>query len=149
MNLSSKTATLLFAVLLTACGVAPVQHSFVPETGANLSGGDWVAVAVQGVESVQEPAPRWRWPSAEQVSGSGGCNGFTGRAVVKNGLIQVGPLAATGRLCAGLPPGGQEDLFFRALEKARSVRVEKGELVMQGSAGEVLARFVQLGAVAP
>jgi heat shock protein HslJ len=84
----------------------------------------------------------------DQVSGSGGCNVFSGRAVLKDGQIQIGPLAATGRLCLALPPGGQEDLFFRALEKARSVRVEAGELVLQGSAGEVLARFVQLGAVA-
>jgi heat shock protein HslJ len=149
LNVSLKTAAIVLAALLTACGVAPVQHSFVPDTGASLAGGDWVAVAVQGVESVQEPAPRWRWSAAEQVSGSGGCNGFTGRARVKDGQIQVGPLAATGRLCAGLPPGGQEDLFFRALEKARTVRVERGELVLQGSTGEVLARFIQLGVVAP
>jgi heat shock protein HslJ len=140
---------LAFAVLVAACSSVPVGHSFVPESGASLGGGDWVAVAMQGVESVQEPSPRWRWKSVDMVSGSGGCNAFTGRAVVKDGAIQIGPLAASGRLCLTLPPGGQEDLFFRALEKARSVRVEAGELVLQSSTGDVLARFIQMGAVAP
>jgi heat shock protein HslJ len=140
---------MVVAVLLTSCSTAPVGHSFVPDSGAMLTGGDWVAVAMQGVASVQEPAPRWRWTSVDLVSGSGGCNAFTGRGLVKDGQIQIGPLAATGRLCLAVPPGGQEDLFFRALEKARSVRVETGVLVLQGSTGEVLARFVQLGAVAP
>jgi heat shock protein HslJ len=144
-----KWMALLFAFLLTACSSVPVGHSFVPESGTTLGGGDWVAVALQGVASVQEPAPRWRWASVDQVSGSGGCNAFTGRAVVKDGAIQIGPLAATGRLCVALPPGGQEDLFFRALEKARSVRVDAGELILQGSTGEELARFVQLGTVSP
>lgn len=144
-----KWMALVFALLLTACGTAPVRHSFVPESGAALTGGDWVAVAVQGVASVQEPTPRWRWTAVDQVSGTGGCNAFTGGALVKNGQIQIGPLAATGRLCVALPPGGQEDLFFRALEKARTVRVDAGELVLQGSTGEELARFVQVGVVAP
>lgn len=144
-----KWMALVFAFLLTACSSAPVGRSFVPETGATLGGGDWVAVAMQGIPEVQEPAPLWRWASADQVSGTGGCNVFTGRAVVKSGQIQVGPLAATGRLCLAVPPGGQEDLFFRALEKARSVRVDAGELVLQDATGEVLARFVQLGAVSP
>jgi heat shock protein HslJ len=146
---SLKWMALVFAFLLAACSSTPVGHSFVPESGAMLGGGDWVAVAMQGVSKVQEPSPRWRWTSVDQVSGTGGCNAFTGRATLKDGQIQIGPLAATGRLCVALPPGGQEDLFFRALEKARSVRVDAGELVLQGSTGEELARFVQLGTVSP
>ena len=144
-----KWVALVFAMLLAACSTVPARHSFVPENGTSLAGGDWVAVAMQDVPKVQEPAPRWRWAAVDQVSGSGGCNTFSGRAVVKDGQIQIGPLAATGRLCVALPPGGQEDLFFRALEKARTVRVDAGELVLQDSTGEVLARFVQLGAVSP
>jgi heat shock protein HslJ len=148
-KLSLKWMTLVVVSLLAACSAAPVGHSFVPESGAMLGGGDWVAVAMQGVSKVQEPTPRWRWTSADQVSGTGGCNAFTGRATLNDGQIQIGPLAATGRLCVALPPGGQEDLFFRALEKARSVRVDAGELVLQDSTGEELARFVQLGTVSP
>jgi heat shock protein HslJ len=144
-----KWMALAFVFFLTACSSVPVGHSFVPENGAPLGGGDWVAVAMQGVASVREPAPRWRWASVDQVSGTGGCNAFAGRAAVKDGQIEIGPLAATGRLCLDVPPGGQEDLFFRALEKARSVRVEAGELILQSATGEVLARFVQVGAVAP
>lgn len=144
-----KIAAVLLVVFLSACTAVPVQRSFVPESGASLAGGDWVALAVQGVATVKEPAPRWRWDAVDQVSGSGGCNAFSGRAVLKDGQIQIGPLAASGRLCLALPPGGQEDLFFRALEKARSARVEAGELLLQDSTGEVLARFVQLGSVAP
>jgi heat shock protein HslJ len=144
-----KWMALIFALFLTACSSVPVGHSFVPENGTPLSGGDWIAVTMQGVVSVQEPAPRWRWVSVDQVSGTGGCNAFAGRAAVKDGQIEIGPLAATWRLCPDVPPGGQEDLFFRALEKARSVSVKAGELILQSASGEELARFVQVGAVAP
>ena len=90
-----------------------------------------------------EPVPRLRWSSAEQISGSGGCNAFAGRAVVNQGALQVGRLAATGRLCVVLPQGGQEDRFFKVLESAHTVRLVDGQLVLQDAAGQTLARFAK------
>ena len=104
---------------------------------------EWVANQIAGVSTVLAPVPRLRWASAEQITGSGGCNAFAGRAVVSQGALQVGNLAATGRLCVALPQGGQEDRFFAVLESARTVRLVDGQLVLEDAAGQILARFAK------
>ena len=136
-------AALGLAVFLSACAVTPLPSSGVPASGAVLVDAEWVATQIAGVAALVEPVPRLRWSSAEQISGSGGCNAFAGRAVVNQGALQVGRLAATGRLCLALPQGGQEDRFFKVLESARSVRLVDGLLVLEDAAGQPLARFAK------
>ena len=104
-------------------------------------GSDWVATQIAGVPALQEPLPRLRWAAAEQISGSGGCNTFAGTAVVSQGALRIGRLAATGRQCTAMQQGGQEDRFFSALELARTVRLVNGQLVLEDAAGQPLARF--------
>lgn len=128
------------ALVLSACVVPPATPP-VPRpvvSGADLVGTEWVAVQIAGVEKVVEPAPRLRWTAAEQVAGSGGCNAFFGRAVVQQGALLIGPLGATGRMCLTLPEGGQEDRFFKALESARVLRQNTGELWLEDAAGRRL-----------
>ncbi|MDZ7921044.1 META domain-containing protein [Rhodoferax sp.] len=129
------------AVVLSACAVPTPSFRAAPASGAALVGNEWVASQIDGVTALVEPLPRLRWLSAEQIAGTGGCNGFAGRAVVNQGALQVGRLAATGRLCMALPQGGQEDRFFKVLESARMVRLIDGELVLQDVSGQQLARF--------
>jgi putative lipoprotein len=131
----------LLALVLSACAVPTPSFRELPASGAVLVGNEWVASQIDGVTALAEPLPRLRWSSAEQISGTGGCNGFAGRAVVNQGTLQVGRLAATGRLCMALPQGGQEDRFFKVLESARMVRLIDGQLVLQDSSGQQLARF--------
>ncbi len=134
-------APVLLSLGLSACVVPPPSADRLPVSGAELVDADWVATQIAGVPTVVEPAPRLRWSSAEQIAGSGGCNVFAGRAVVQQGALQIGRLAATGRMCLALPQGGQEDRFFKALESARTVRLVNGQLVLEDAAGQVLARF--------
>lgn len=131
----------LLALCVSACVVSPPQPDRVPASGADLVDAEWVATQITGVPVVVEPMPRLRWSSAEQIVGSGGCNAFAGRAVVRQGALQIGRLAATGRLCMALPQGGQEDRFFKVLESARTVRLVNGQLHLEGHAGQLLARF--------
>lgn len=133
----------MLVLLLSACVVPSPQLTGLPTSGAALVGNEWVAVQIAGVAALAEPVPRLRWSSAEQISGSGGCNAFAGRAVVNQGALQVGRLAATGRLCVVLPQGGQEDRFFKVLESAHTVRLVDGQLVLQDAAGQTLARFAK------
>lgn len=141
--LRPRLAALGLAVFLSACAVAPSPSSGVPASAAALVDVEWVATQIAGVATLVEPVPRLRWSSAEQMSGSGGCNAFAGRAVVNQGVLHVGRLAATGRLCLALPQGGQEDRFFKVLESARSVRLVDGMLVFEDAAGQALARFAK------
>ena len=133
----------MLVLLLSACAVPSPQLTGLPTSGVALVGNEWVAVQIAGVAALAEPVPRLRWSSAEQISGSGGCNAFAGRAVVNQGALQVGRLAATGRLCVVLPQGGQEDRFFKVLESAHTVRLVDGQLVLQDAAGQTLARFAK------
>ena len=103
---------------------------------------EWVAFAIDGVDEVVPPKPHMRWVSANQVNGSGGCNGFTGAAVSDLARLRIGPLAATRKMCLTLP-GGQEDKFFKALELTRKARFENGQLVLLDDTGAVLARLLK------
>ena len=69
-----------------------------PVSVAQLQGQEWVANYIDGIATVKAPAPRLRWTSADQLTGSGGCNAFMGRAVVEQGALKLGPLAATGKI---------------------------------------------------
>ncbi|OGB30664.1 MAG: hypothetical protein A3F78_19535 [Burkholderiales bacterium RIFCSPLOWO2_12_FULL_61_40] len=114
----------------------------IPRTADSLVGAPWVAFTIDGVVPVISPQPQLRWSDPEQVNGTGGCNGFTGKAVVHAGALRFGPLAATGKACI-TAPGGQEDMFFKAIEQTRSVRLEDGQLVLVNTAGKTLARLAR------
>ena len=141
---SFSLCSLLLAALLSACAVPPPgagPAAAVP-TSASLAGTEWVAFAIDGVPEVLAPKPKLRWVSADQVTGTGGCNPFRGRAVVGPGSFLLGPLASMGRACLSMP-GSQEDMFFRALELTRKGRLDRDQLVLTDDSGKVLARFLK------
>lgn len=129
---------LYIAATLSACALPPVVT--VPVSAQSLVGVEWAAIAIEGVVPVIQPQPTLRWTSAEQLAGSGGCNSFVGTAPVASGETRVGSLAATGRACV-TAPSGQEDMFFKALEQTRQVRLEDAQLVLLDQAGKILARL--------
>jgi heat shock protein HslJ len=141
---SFSLCSLLLAALLSACAVpSPVAApaAAVP-TPVSLAGTEWVAFAIDGVAEVVAPKPKLRWVSADQVSGTGGCNPFRGRAVVGQGSFLLGPLASMGRACLSMP-GSQEDMFFKALELTRKGRLDRDQLVLTDGSGKVLVRFLK------
>ena len=137
--LSSNAAT-----LLTACVTAPPPAQ--GRTGSfevqSLLGSDWTVVALEGVATMTEPAPRLRWTQAGNVEGRGGCNSFVGRYYFEPGMLKVSALAATRMLCIPTPQG-QEDKFFRALELTLSASLENGELLLMGADNSALMRLRQ------
>ena len=143
-------------VVLGGCAVAPpntgpaasptpVAVPTVPAapSALALAGTEWTAFAIDGKAEVTNPKPKLRWLSADKVSGTGGCNGFTGPSVSASpGSLVLGPLASTGRACLSMP-GSQEDLFFKALESTRKARIERDQLVLLDESGKQLARFLK------
>lgn len=134
--------SLLWVAVLSGCAALESEPAVVPVTSTELLGGEWVAFAVDGVEEVVFPKPRLRWTGSEQVSGTGGCNAFAGRAVVGPQGLRIGPLKAMGKPCLTLP-GGQEDRFFQALEQTRKARLERDQLVLVDAAGKTLVRLLK------
>jgi heat shock protein HslJ len=131
------------AVLLSACTVPTTSPTSETTNPAMLVGMEWGAVEIEGVVPVVHPQPRLRWITRSQIAGSGGCNGFTGTIQSAGDSIRVGPLAATGKACLTAPTG-QEDLFFKAVEEARSVRLEGNQLWLLASNGKMLMRLVKV-----
>lgn len=135
--------SLVLAAALSACAVSePLPTVRIPLTAESLMGIHWEAVAIDGVVPVTSPQPQLRWTGLERVSGSGGCNGFAGKAAVRSGEVRFGALVATGKPCR-TAPSGQEDMFFKAIEQTRSVRLEDEQLVLVNAAGKTLARLAK------
>lgn len=162
-HLNPVLPALLAAALLSACAVAPSNTPSSAAKGATtpsapqtppvapvppapvvlaLAGTEWVAFAISGKAEVLAPKPRLRWLSADKVSGTGGCNGFAGPAVVGPDTLRLGPLASTGRACLSMP-GSQEDRYFKALEDTRKARLEGDQLVLMDESGKQLVRFLK------
>lgn len=134
--------SLFLVFVLSGCSVVEPAPVAVTVTSTEAVRGEWVAFAIDGVDEVLVPKPKLRWTGPEQVSGTGGCNGFVGRAVAGPQGLRIGPLKAIGKPCLTLP-GGQEDRFFQALEQTRKARLEQDQLVLVDDAGKTLARLLK------
>jgi heat shock protein HslJ len=76
------------------------------------------------------------------LSGTGGCNRYSGGYELDGAQIQIGPLASTMMAC--LEPAGlmeQESAYLKALEGAASYRLEEGKLELLDPAGQVILVF--------
>ncbi|WP_377703449.1 META domain-containing protein [Pseudoduganella sp. UC29_71] len=74
------------------------------------------------------------------VSGSGGCNNFTGAYQWSGKSLKMGPLASTRRACMDDASGKQENAYLQALDATRTWKVEGKTLILSGDSGQ-LARF--------
>jgi heat shock protein HslJ len=78
--------------------------------------------------------------AADKVAGSGGCNSFTGSAVVTGATIKVGPLASTQKACQ--PPANDvETAYLANLAKAASFTATATALTLFGSDGKALLAY--------
>lgn len=77
--------------------------------------------------------------TTDKVSGTGGCNRFSGPISIEDDAIQIGPLAATKMMCEG--KSEIETQYFTALEAARSFVVEGDMLTLKADDGHVLVKF--------
>lgn len=111
-----------------------------------LAGTSWRVTAYNnGQEAVvnvlEETALTMTFAAEGTVSGSAGCNTFSGPYTAEGGKVTLGPLAATMRAC--LEPGvmAQEKAFLAALESAGTYRIEGPQLEMR-TAKDALAVMV-------
>jgi len=143
------SATLLFQLCACSMFAANPASPASAASGASeafdvskVQGLDWVATQLDGVPKLAEPRPTLRWNTPDQVSGSGGCNRFSGKVVLAGAEVRFGPLASTRMMCI-VSPQGQEDRYFRALEAARTVKVEDNGLVLLDGTGQQVLRFAK------
>ncbi|MFC3149077.1 META domain-containing protein [Piscinibacterium candidicorallinum] len=141
-RLTATVSALTAAALLSACVSLTGREGATPPSLAALSHGVWVAENIDGRGVIDRLQSRIQFTSEGRVSGSGGCNNFTGGVELKGNELKFGPLASTRKLCAGAVQQ-QEDAFFAALAKARTVRTDKGLLFMSDAQGNPVLRLAR------
>lgn len=99
----------------------------------SLTGREWTALAInngeQAVVSVAEGSTvTANFAEDGTMSGSGGCNTYSGRYTVDGDKIKIGPLAVTQRMCIENEIMEQEQAFFNALTNAERFMIELSRL---------------------
>lgn len=115
--------------------------------GVPLRGTRWTLISLAGVPALPDQAgqpPEMEFGAGESlVSGSGGCNRFSGPYTLQGGTLHVGPLVQTRMACADAALNRQEIALLDALTRTRQIFVW-GETLTLLADGEPLARFATI-----
>jgi putative lipoprotein len=137
MSRSFRPALGLVPLILVFAGCAIANQS-TPEPSKGLVDTAWVVTSISGQAVVPDAPPTMAFGADGRVSGTGGCNQYSGPYEIDGAGIQFGDLASTLMLCEGAP-GTQETAFFAALDGANAWRIgDDGTLEIAG-AGSIIA----------
>ncbi|RKX46103.1 MAG: hypothetical protein DRP64_03730 [Verrucomicrobia bacterium] len=105
-------------------------------TGVNNGRGGVVSI-LAGTEIIA------KFDASGTLSGSGGCNNYTGGYELEGERLRVGALGQTRKMCAR-PEGimEQESNYFQALEHAAKYRIDGKMLELRSEKGSLLVKFV-------
>jgi len=107
---------------------------------ASLAGTTWRNATPTSESESAAPVPTITFDSLEHVSGSAGCNRFSGRVAFEGERLRFGPLATTRRGCAA-PVMEREKTFLGALEACRSWRRNGDVLELLDESGAPVLRL--------
>ena len=116
-----------------------------PASAASLDGSEWTLVELRGQPAFPASAqgrPHLVFSAADSlVSGSTGCNSFSGSYTQEGGALRInGPLRMTRRACAERERNEQERRFTAMLEATDSFAIRDDTLLLLAG-GETVARF--------
>ncbi len=78
------------------------------------------------------------------VSGSGGCNNYSGPYAVSGNAISIGPLSSTNAACTP-EIDAQEQSYLTAMQSARTYQLVGSQLVLYDAAGGEVLRYNRTG----
>ena len=121
------------------------------EATMELAGSAWTLISFEidtGVIPAVSNAPATLTFStadeqANRISGSGGCNRYTGSYTLTDNRLRIGQLASTRMMCDTVRME-QEDRFFLALSTAECCELSQGELLIEYAGG--MLRFAPINA---
>ena len=120
------------AILVTAFFVAGCAVTTRVAT-MDLPGTTWELVAMDGAAVAGDAVPTLAFDEQGAVSGSTGCNTFSGEVAIDGNALSFGPLVTTRMACADPAANAQEEAFLSAMEGVSGYTVDdQGRLVLQG-----------------
>jgi putative lipoprotein len=140
LSMKPKFLLLIFAsFLIVACSQTEMLRMRVDEFNST----DWVLEEIGGSAVVDRVQSTLRFQGNDRIVGWGGCNRYFANVRSGRNFIEVGPIGSTRRIC---PPVvmDQEERFFHALQKARSIRMEGDYLVIDSEGIEKPLKFGRL-----
>jgi heat shock protein HslJ len=130
----------IFAVfLIVACSQTERLRARVDEFNSI----DWVLEEIDGSAVIDRVQSTIRFQGNDRIVGWGGCNRYFANVRSGFNFFEVSPIGSTRRIC---PPVvmEQEERFFDALQKARSIRMKGANLVIDTEATEKPLKFGRL-----
>jgi copper homeostasis protein (lipoprotein) len=114
-------------------------------TPSGLALGSWTLTELGGkafhAPSAQQVVTMSFDAQESQVSGSGGCNRYTGKYDSSGSTLHLGPIASTRMMCAS--GSDTEQAFFQTLDKVASYSIDGDVLSLRAADGTVLAKLGQ------
>ena len=102
---------------------------------ATLGGATWLLEDLTGRGVIDNSHVTLEFKADGKVTGSGGCNRYSGSATLKGSAITFTPMASTMMACAPALMD-QEMRYFAALTKADSISIDKTGALLIGVKGE-------------
>ena len=108
------------------------------DAGRPLEDTSWAVTSIAGAPTLPEARPTLTFAADGTVSGSSGCNQYSGAYRRDGGAISFGGISSTLMGCDG-ERGRQETAFLAALNGATTWRIGPDGLVISGPAGDIVA----------
>lgn len=132
------------AILLATITVIIMQSCGTVNQPLNLNdlNGQWVLKTLNGKQADtlftrQLPTLEFNFES-KTISGTGGCNRYTGRFILINNILTAPNLATTRMMC--IEPNA-EDEFFRVFQSDNTLSVKDGVLSVRNNKNKVVMEF--------
>lgn len=129
----------LVLTVLAMAGLLVACTSVVPASPTpTIKGTSWLVTSIHGTPVLAGAQPTVDFGGDLTVSGSTGCNRFTGSYTTSGSTLAVGPVAMTMMACTEVGVMEQETAFSQALSAASSFRGDSEQLELLDKSGEVL-----------
>lgn len=124
--------------------VVNVRKTNAVQTPLSLENHEWLTEDIRGGGVVDTAQTTLSVAPSGEVSGSGGCNRYFGKATITGEALSFGPIGSTFMQC---PPAlmDQETKFLDVLKQTRKFSITNGKLYLLGENDLELARLASNG----
>ncbi len=129
------------ALVLALALAVPTLPAMAAESHP-LAGSEWRPVEIAGSATPEEVEVFLQFGAEGVVSGTGGCNRFTGSYALTETSIEFAPFATTMMACPD-PQMEVEQRLFKALSEVRGFARDRVDLVLSDADGAPLVVLMQ------